>query len=73
MFNVDFEKTCDNVDWDLLGYVLLKKVFRKRWRMWIQGGFCFDCFIFNFISGRPMGTIMGEKGLGQSDSISFPI
>lgn len=43
VFKVDFEKTCNLVNWLILEYMFVNFGFDERWRMWIKVSFLGKC------------------------------
>lgn len=47
---VDLEKAYDHVNWDFLDYMLRKKGFRAKWRMWMSG--CISLVHYSILINR---------------------
>nr|GEW98618.1 RNA-directed DNA polymerase, eukaryota [Tanacetum cinerariifolium] len=64
VFNVDFEKAYNSVQWDCLNDILCKFSFGDRWRMWING--CLNSSMGSMVvNGIPSSEFQFFKGLKQ--------
>lgn len=65
---VDLEKAYYRVNWDFLDYVLRKKGFVAKWKMWISGCISFVHYAI-LINGTSRGFFEANRGLQQGDPL----
>lgn len=68
VIKVDFEKTCDKVNWEYPDHIMLLKGFGERWRKWITV-YCLSSNFSIMINGRPWGKIRTTRGIRQGDPL----
>lgn len=69
IFQVDFEKAFDSVDWSFIDHMLLKLGFCEQWRLWMKQ--CISSATISIlINGSPTREIQLSRGLRQGDPLS---
>jgi len=70
MVKVDFEKSYDSVDWELLYYMMGRLGFNDKWVKWIK--MCLESATISIlINGSPMKEFKPRKGLRQGDPLTL--
>jgi len=69
LLKLDFQKTCNTVEWRFLNHVMQMMGFGEKWRRWIQ-----ECITKTTISviftGKPTKPFHMERGLRQGNPLS---
>lgn len=69
VLKVDFEKTYDNVNWNLFLYMLQRCGFGEKWLKWIKACVC-NVSLSILVNGSPTKDFVAEKGLRHGDPFS---
>lgn len=69
LIKLDLRKAYDLTDWEFLDYVLARKGFGAKWRLWIRGCLTTSCFSI-LINGSAKGFFSASRGLRQGDPLS---
>lgn len=72
LFKIDFERTCNHVDWDFLDKVLETKGFVYKWRMWMWS--CRRSMSYYFLINDSLtGSVVATRSLRQGDPVPLPV
>lgn len=66
---LDFEKAYNKTNWDFLEYIMARKGFGFKWRLWTQR--CLSTAHYSvLLNGSPKGLFPATRGLWQEDPLS---
>lgn len=68
LFEVDFEKACDNVCWDYLWQIMRHMGFRNPWLTWMKA-IVFRSWMSSLVNGSATKELEVSKGLRQGDPL----
>jgi hypothetical protein len=70
IFNINFEKAYDSINWNFFDYMMGRFDFDSKWRKWVKMS-VFSGSLSMLVIGCPTKQINISIGLKQSDPIGF--